>query len=182
MVRVSPERSLGGRRGQLVLLAGVVLALALVPLVLAYLQLGYHEDVAAGTTTGPAGQAEATMDRAVHDAAREVPATYGWARRSEAVETVQTRLEPTVTAVEESGLRRGITRSVAYNQSRAREWAVENCPRGPARQFGRCVTEQGVVVQERRGQTHVLAVAVDIAVTTPDRTVRLSTTITHRAG
>jgi len=165
-----------------VVLAGVALALALVPLALAYLQLGYHEDVAAGTSAGPAEQAEATIERAVHDAARGVPATYGWAQRSAAVSAVRSRLDPAVTTVERSGLRRGIAREVAYNQTRARQWALANCPRGPDREFGRCVAERGVVVQERRGRTHVLAVGFDIEVTGQDRTVWLSTTVTHRAG
>jgi hypothetical protein len=169
-------------RGQLVLLAAVALAVALVPLVLAYLQLGYHDDIHAGTGQSHTQQAESTLERGVHDVAREIPAEYTWADRSAAVDAVQTRLEPTVQAIATSGLSRGTAAGVRYNQTRAQDWADTNCPGGPDRQFGPCLAAEGVVVQERQGRAHVLAVAVDIRVTGPDRTVQLSTTTDIRAG
>ena len=41
-----------------------------------------------------------------------------------------------------------------------------NCPGGPNRDFGPCEATDGVVVQERAGETVVLAVAFDVRVTT----------------
>ena len=55
---------------------------------------------------------------------------------------------------------------VTYNASAASDWAATNCPGGPGRQFGPCEVDRGVVVQERAGRTHVLAVALDVTVTT----------------
>ena len=76
----------GSGRGQLVLVAAVALAVALVPLVLAYLQLGYHDDIRAGSGTAPAGQTETALDRALHDAATDVPSEHSWQERSAAVD------------------------------------------------------------------------------------------------
>jgi hypothetical protein len=171
-----------GERGQLVLLAAVALAVTLVPLVLAYLQLGYHDDIHAGTGQSHTQQAEATLDRSVHDVAGDIPAEYSWAERSSAVDAVQTRLEPTQQAITTAGLDRNTAYAIEYNQTRAQEWADANCPGGPDRQFGSCLAEDGIVVQDRQGRTHVLAVAVDIRVTAPEQTARLSTTIEIRAG
>ena len=54
----------------------------------------------------------------------------------------------------------------ASNASAATDWAATNCPGGSGRRFGPCEADRGVVVQERAGRTHVLAVAVDVTVTT----------------
>jgi hypothetical protein len=169
-------------RGQLVLLAAVALAVTLVPLVLAYLQLGYHEDIHGGTSQSHTQQVDATLERAVHDVASGIPAEYTWAERSTAVDAVRTRLEPTEQSIATSGLDEGAASAVSYNQTRAQGWADTNCPSGPDRQFGPCLVDDGIVVQERQGRTHVLAVAVDVRVTAPDQTVRVATTIDIRAG
>lgn len=178
----SAEPGKGPERGQIVVLAAAALAVALVPLMFAYLQLGYHDDIRAGTGMPPAQQAESTLERSVHDVAREMPAEYRWAERSAAVTAVHEGLEPTVRAITAAGLRRDRAYTVEYNRTRARHWADSNCPGGPERQFGRCVADRGVVVQEREGRTHVLAVAVDLRITTPDRTVSVSTTTRVWAG
>ena len=154
-------------RGQLVILAAVALALALVPIATAYLQLGYHDDREVLTTPTPAADAERLLDRGLHDATSATAGTYAWDDRTTAVATVHELLGPTVAAVERGGLSDGTARTVAFNDSRASAWAAQNCPGGPDRQFGPCEAIDGVVVQDRAGQTHVLAVAVDVQVTTP---------------
>jgi len=58
--------------------------------------------------------------------------------------------------------------TVSPNATRAGAWATKNCPGGPARKFGPCERDGGLVVQERAGRTHVLAFAVDVTVTTDD--------------
>lgn len=152
------------RRGQLVLIAALALVVALVPLVFAYLQLGYHGDVRSAQSVDTA-QVERTLDRSLHDAVSRTDGQYSWSRRGEAVAAVRTDLDDTVADVERSALSDGVVYDVSYNQTRAARWASRQCPAGPARQFGPCEAVQGVVVQERLGRTHVLAVAVDVRAT-----------------
>ena len=172
----------GADRGQLVLLAAIALAVALVPLVLAYLQLGYHDDVRAGGETAPDVQAAATLERGLHDATADVPFEYDWRERDAAVDDVRGQLASTIDAVERSGLDRGTAFTVSYNRTRAARWAARHCPSGPDREFGRCLADRGVIVQERQGRTHVLGAAFDVTVTTPDRELQFSTTVERRTG
>jgi hypothetical protein len=167
-------------RGQLVLVAAAALAVALVPLVLAYLGLGYHDDIHAGSGTAPAGQTETALDRALHDAADGVPSEYSWRERSAAVDTVRDRLAGPIASITAGSLDRGTAVTVGYNETRAARWAAEHCPGGPDRQFGACRADRGVIVQERDGRTHVLGAAFDVTVTTPDRELWFSTTVEHR--
>lgn len=162
-------------RGQIVLLAAITLAVVLVPIVLAYLQLGYHADTEPTTGTAPETAVERELDRAVHDAASGIASTYEWNQRTDAIRTVHNRLDPPIQTLERSQLEDGIAYRLSYNQSRANRWARNHCEKGPDRQFGRCETSHGVVVQNRGGQTHVLAVAFDITVSTPDGERRLTT-------
>ncbi|WP_135830668.1 DUF7261 family protein [Halorussus halobius] len=156
-----------GERAQLVLAAAAVVAVALAPVVVAYLQLGYHGDVTASEEfDAPGRNADRLLSRAVHDAGREVPGDYAWDDREAAVESVRDDVEPRLDALRSSRVESGTVYRVAYNQSAAESWRVANCPGGPDRQFGDCEARRGVVVQERAGETHVLAVAFDVQVTT----------------
>jgi len=140
---------------------------ALAPVVVAYLQLGYHGDVAASEGfDAPTRNADRLLSRAVHDAADGVPGSFAWDDREAAVESVRTALEPRLDALRSSRVESGTVYRVASNQSAADAWRRANCPGGPDRQFGPCEARQGVVIQERGGQTHVLAVAFDVRVTT----------------
>lgn len=154
-----------GKRGQFVLLAAAVLVVALVPMTLAYLQLGYHEDVgAAGVDEDPLHDAERFLDRAVQDAVAGIPDDYAWSRRTSAVTAVRGRLDADLSTLERSRVEEGVVYNVTYNDSRATAWEADNCPGGPDRQFGSCAVDRAVVVQKRAGQTHALAVAVDVRV------------------
>ncbi|WP_136717986.1 DUF7261 family protein [Halorientalis salina] len=162
-------------RGQLVLLAAAVLAIALVPVLLAYLQLGYHGDVTASADyESPGRSAERYLDRAVHEASTDVHGNYSWADRADAIERVRSRLDPRLTTLSTARVESGTATRTAYNQSAAQAWASANCPDGPNRQFGGCEARRGVVVQEREGETHVLAVALDVTITTERGTQRLT--------
>ncbi|MFB6105612.1 MAG: hypothetical protein ABEJ70_01435 [Halobacteriaceae archaeon] len=164
--------SLDCRRAQLVLLAAAVVATALLPATMAYLQLGYHGDVRAArefeASTAPV---RSRFARALPAAARDVPADYGWDARTEAVATVEARLAPTVRAVERGG--RG-ARRVTYNRTAARAVTARGCPGGPDRQFGPCVAVGGVVVQRRSNRTHVVAAALDVRSRAPGRRRRVT--------
>jgi hypothetical protein len=154
-------------RGQLVLVAAAVLAIALAPVVLAYLQLGYHADVAAsGGYDDPVANAGDYLGRAVHEAAADVRSEYDWRARSDAVRAVRDRLNSNRSRLAEARVAAGTAYGTRYNDSAARAWAAANCPDGPNRQFGACEARRGVVVQERAGEAHVLAVALDVTVTT----------------
>ncbi|NEU57743.1 hypothetical protein FXF75_13615 [Halorussus sp. MSC15.2] len=156
-------------RAQLVLAAAALVAIALAPVVVAYLQLGYHADVTASEEyDAPGRNAERLLSRAVHDAAADVPDDFAWDERTAAVNAVRADLRPRVDALRASRVESGTVYQVEYNQSAAESWSDANCPGGPDtdRQFGDCETLRGVVVQERAGETHVLAVAFDVRVTT----------------
>lgn len=155
------------RRGQIVLVAAIFIAVALVPIVFAYLQLGYVGDVeASGEHTAPVMNAERLLGHAVHEAGTNASAEYEWNRRDDAVIEVRDRLQAGIGALERSRIAEGGVYHVSYNDSAAAAWSTTHCPSGPARQFGPCETDRGVVVQERAGETHVLAVAFDVTSTT----------------
>lgn len=167
MSKESPQP--GRERAQLVLAAAALVAIALAPVVVAYLQLGFHADVATSAEyDAPDRNAERLLSRAVHDAASDVPANFAWDERETAVTAVRSALEPRLESLRSSRVESGTVYQVEYNQTAADEWQRANCPGGPAtdRQFGDCEAHQGVVVQERAGETHVLAVAFDVHVTT----------------
>jgi len=155
------------RRGQLVLVAAVLVAVALVPVVLAYLQLGYHDDVrATGEYDDPTADTDGVLDRAVTDVSGDIPRDYAWTQRDAAVTAVRDDLEPTRSRLRTAEVASGTVTNVTYNDSAASAWRAGNCPRGPDRQFGDCVADRGVVVQERVDRTHLLAVAFDVTTTT----------------
>ncbi|SFR90951.1 hypothetical protein SAMN05216559_0858 [Halomicrobium zhouii] len=169
------------RRGQLVLVAAVIIAVAMIPMVLAYLQLGYHADVrASGAHDDPSTEARSVLVRSVHSASVDVPGTFRWSSRDAAVNAVRSDLDPRLSTVETARVDEGIHRNVTYNQTLASRWSSANCPTGPDRQFGSCEAIDGVVVQERAGWTHVLAVAFDLVTDTRRQHTELSTVV--RAG
>jgi hypothetical protein len=164
----------GGDRGQLVLAAAAVLAVALAPVVLAYLQLGYHADVTASAEyDAPVANAERLLDRAVHEGATNATGRP-WNERDETVRTVRDRLAPHLSALATARIESGTAYQIGYNQSAARDWATAHCPSGSNRDFGGCVARDGVVVQRRVGETHVVAVALDVTVTTEGATRRVT--------
>lgn len=154
----------GTDRSQLVLAAAVVIVVALAPVVLAYLQLGVHPDV--GVDDGNYGaDARRFLERATHEAGTEATG-FDWAERERPVERARERLAPRLETLNASRVEEGVAYATVYDDSAAREWAREHCPRGDGRRFGPCRAVDGVVVQERAGETAVLAVAYDVTVTT----------------
>ncbi len=153
-------------RAQLVLATAAIVAVALAPVVFAYLQLGYTGDVAASNEyDAPVQNAKSVLSRAGQDAVQDTD-SYQWSDRDAAITAVRSELRPDLDTLRASRVESGTVYQVEYNQSTARAWAQNNCPRGPNRQFGDCVAERGVIVQNRGGETNVLAVAFDIRVTT----------------
>jgi len=162
-------------RGQLVVLAAAAVALALFPLALAYLQLGYAGDVAAAPTAdAPSTEVTRALDRAGHAATDDVAGEYAWAERSEAVAAYRSGLAGDIADLETARLSDGVATEIDYNQSAAGTAAATSCPSGPNRAFGDCAAIDGVVVQERAGETVVVAVAFDVRVTRPDGVTALT--------
>ena len=158
-------------RGQLVLVAAAVVAVALVPMALAYLQLGYHADVdAAKPDTDHLDDARRLVGQGVRDASADVAGSYRWRERERAVARANASLAPTFERLESRG--RTALVDVAYNATAAEQWTARRCPSDAERDFGPCVVSNGVVVQERAGETHLLAVAVDVRVLGERRTTR----------
>ncbi len=167
-------------RGQLVLIAAVALAVVLIPLVLAFLQLGYHADVAAGSPTITESDVEQPLQQALHDATDSTPETYTWDERHAAAESVTTTMAPTLDTLNHSAVEDGTLIRISPNESHAQAWAASNCPEGPDRDFGECVANDGLILQERDDRTHVLGAAYDIAISTPEKDIELTTVIEPR--
>jgi len=154
-------------RGQLVLVAAVLVAVALAPVVLAYLQLGYHDDVrATAEYDDSTADTVRVLDRTVTRESRAIPNDYPWDDREAAVTAFRGELAPVRSRLRSAEIERGTVTNISYNASAARSWQSANCPGGPNRQFGNCTTDRGVVVQERTERTHVLAVGFDVTTTT----------------
>lgn len=152
-------------RGQFVLAAAALVVLALTPVVFAYLQLGYHPDVRASEAyDSPAANAERVLERAVHEASVGVPANHSWTARGGAVAAVRADVDRTRDVLRRSRVAEGVVYGTRYNDTAARRWVDGNCPDGPGRRFGPCRAIRGVVVQERAGEAHLLAVAVDLTI------------------
>lgn len=163
------------------MLAAVLLALALVPVAFAYLQLGYHDDIGANSPGTAMGETERAVERGVHESAVAIRETFDWERREAAVAAFRDGLASTRRAVSRAELGDGRAVRVEYNQTRAALAADRHCPSGTARQFGDCDAIGGVVVQERAGTTHVLSVAVDLELTGPQQE-RTVTTVLQPTG
>jgi len=163
VVRVTTDR-----RGQLVLAAAALVAVALIPVVAAYLQLGGAAAPHDTTVVRPGTHAETVLSRSVERATPSLPASYAWNEREGAVDAFRDALSPRLDALRESRLVDGTAYVVFYDPAGARAWARTRCPGGPDRQFGSCRTDGGVVVQSRDGRTHVVAVAFRIRVVGPD--------------
>lgn len=178
----SGKRERGRDRAQLVVLAAAAIALAIFPLALAYLQLGYAGDVAAEPTEdAPSAELERALDRAAHAATDDVAGEYAWEDRQEAVAAYREALGTDLTDLETARLSGGVAAEIEYQQTAARTVAESSCPSGPDRKFGPCEAIDGVVVQERAGETVVLAVAFDVRLTRPDGVTEL-TLVVNLAG
>jgi len=154
-------------RGQLVLVAAGVVAIALLPVILAYTQLGYAGlATSEPTATTPDEDALRALERAAYAASTGEQGAAPWTQRSGVAETVAGQFDARAASVETGRVERGQVHEVERNESAAAAWAAAACPGGPNRQFGPCDTVGGVVVQDRLGETHVVAIALDLRTVT----------------
>lgn len=156
-------------RGQLVLVAAGVIAIALVAVLLAYAQLGYVGVAdAEPTTTGSDEDALDTLERAAFVAATDEQGAANWTDRDAVVANVTAAFDDRAATVETASLESGIVHEVEHNETAAEAVAAERCPGGDGREFGACEAIDGVVVQERAGDAHVVAIAIDVRTVTED--------------
>ena len=172
VVRVSRDR------GQVVLLAAVVVAVALVPMALAYAQLGYAPSDEASPPADVDGVRRA-LSTAFAGAAADTDGEYRWRNRTEAVDGVRAELADDVARVERTAVGGGRSLLVSYGDAEAETWAAENCPGGRGRAFGPCHADGGVVVQQRGTDTVVVAAAFDLSVVAAEE--RTNATVLVRA-
>jgi len=150
----------------MVLLAAALAALALLPVVIAYLQLGAHPDVGARAEPGhETDRIVRALERAADNASRAVSGTEPWADRTATLAAFDRTLRSDRREIETARLDRGVSVRVRRNTTAAESWT--DCPSGPTRQFGDCVVRDGVVLQERAGETYVVAVAFEVRVVDP---------------
>lgn len=164
------------RRGQMVITMAVVVTIALVPVAAAYLQLGYASNTRPIATGMEPDDTIRALSQTVDAAAAEVAGEYEWNDRAEAVETVRIHMDPRIDRIEATQDASTTALNVTYNRSRAAHIASTDCPSGPGRAFGSCESHEGVVVQERAGETVIIAVALDIHTVDPDGELH----VTHR--
>lgn len=149
------------RRAQLVLLAAALAAVALVPIAAAYAQLGAHPDVTARTDPGvTSDRVVQELHRSVVNASLGVNGQYAWSDRSRAVELVRATVAADARGIARAAANQTTAVNVSFNQTAAE--AFDDCPGGPNRVFGDCRATDGVVVQSRTNETHLVAVALDV--------------------
>jgi hypothetical protein len=163
-------------RGQVVLLAAVVVAVALVAMTTAYHGLGYRGDVRATAEIGdedPVSTAERRLQQSVDAVA--VGPVRPWDRRNVTVVDVREALANSTVEQQRAGTTRRTVFVVEEDARAASMWATEDCPRGPMRAFGPCRAIGGVVVQERANETVLVGVAIELTVRSPrsETTARL---------
>jgi len=147
-------------RAQLVVLAGAVVAVALVPVLVAGLQVGATAvDQPRTATVADTRRGVATaLDRHAHRTR-----DYRWGRRAAAVDRLQAAIAPALARL--AAPTDGTVQRLEYAPAAA---ATVDCPAGPARRFGVCAVVDGVVVQNRGGVVHVVAVAVRVTIVGPE--------------
>jgi len=150
-------------RGQLVLVAAAVIAIALIGILFAYLQLGYHPDV--DRSSEPTGEeAVSFLDRSVHSAAAETAGEYGWNERAALVAAVRSEIDDDIATLETARIKEGVGYRIQYARETATEWDGDVCRSEPGKRFGDCKPENGIIVQERAGEAVLVAVAFDVNV------------------
>jgi len=144
-------------------------------------RVGFHRQRSAGVpcVADPTGSRPAPHHSAVHNASDGVAREHDWSDRGAAVDAIRATLAGPLESLRTARLEQGTVYRVAYNASAAGAYAPDACPGGDGRAFGPCEADRGVVVQERAGDTHVVAVALDLTVVGEDR--RVETTLVVRA-
>ncbi|WP_049986761.1 DUF7261 family protein [Halobellus rufus] len=159
-------------RAQVVLVAAAVVAVAFLTMTLAYAQLGYDGDrTGAGSVDVVAVEdVERSLGSSFRAAVREeanAERDSSWGARDAVVQRVRDGVDADSGRLEAVYAEGDRSLVVAFDEAAAGEWRESNCPAGPGRAFGPCRAIDGVVVQERVGETTPIAAAFRIRVVSP---------------
>jgi hypothetical protein len=178
----STERGQSGAdsdRGQIVLVAAAVVAIAFLSMTLAYAQLGYDADrTGAGTVEAASvSEIDRSLTGSLRAAARKV--RHGgdaptWRDHRAVADRVRVSLASDTGRLERAHAAESRSVTIELDDATATQWARKRCPGGLGRDFGPCRAIDGIVVQERAGETAVVAAAFRIRVVSPAE----STTVT----
>lgn len=158
---MSDDATTTGTRGQLVLVAAAVIAIALLVILAAYVQLGYTGDVrAVAATDAPTADAGVALEqaasiagsRATGDSPRATARAFDRTFR-EAVATIESV---------------DVDRTAVYRVDRNTTAAMQYVQRCEAAAFGSCTVIDGIIIQQRAGTPTVWGVTVDLRVVSPD--------------
>jgi hypothetical protein len=165
-------------RGQIVLVAAAVVAVALLSMTLAYAQLGYDADrTGAGTVdVASVSEVDRSLTGSLRAAAREVRRDddHAWRDRRTVAERVAGSLDADADRLERTHAEESRSLTVELDDAAATRWAREQCPGGDGRAFGPCRAIDGVVVQERADETTIVAAVFRVRIVSPAE----STTVT----
>jgi hypothetical protein len=163
----------------MVLLAAVVVAVALVPMAVAYAQLGYDADRSPGSAGVTLDDVRRSLDASFTAAALDVDGTADANDAASAASAVRDAVRADVARLERdvAATDRGL--AVSSNATAAAAWAADRCPDGDGRDFESCRVESGVVVQVRAGEVTALAAAFDVSLVGPGE--RTEATVVVRA-
>ncbi|MFB6154015.1 MAG: hypothetical protein ABEJ27_07165 [Halodesulfurarchaeum sp.] len=156
-------------RGQLVLVAGAVVAVALVAILGAALLLGYQPSETPPASPVPGTDIERAVGAAMYEAGPQIR-ELSWGNRERAVTRLEARLQSVLDDLQTAGVTQPRVQVIEYDTERARRLAQQACPEGGARQFGECAAVRGVVVQNRGNRTHLVAVTLRVTVQTEGST------------
>ena len=144
-------------------MAAAFVALALVPMALAYVQLG-HDPGATAPETADTDELRTAVDAAADAAAANVSGRARWGDRTSAVAAADATFRAELARATSAYADRGVLVTVTADDDAADRWASERCPSGEMRRFGECEGRGGFVVQDRAGEVHVVGVAVTVRV------------------
>lgn len=168
-----------GDRGQIVLVAAAVVAVAFLSMTLAYAQLGYDADrTGAGTVeVAQVSDLDQSLTGSLRAVAREV--RHGddaptWRDHRAVADRVRVSLAADTDRLERAHASESRSVTIELDDATATRWARERCPDGRGRDFGPCRAIDGIVVQERAGETVVVTAAFRIRIVSPAE----STTVT----
>ena len=166
-------------RGQIVLVAAAVVAVALLSMTLAYAQLGYDADRrGAGVAVAPVSEIDRSLTGSLRTAAREARRRAdrrSWADHRSVANRVRESIRADVDRVERANAAESRSISIELQDTAATRWARTRCPDGRGRDFGPCRAIGGIVVQERAGETAVVAAAFRIRIVSPAESTTVTT-------
>ncbi|WP_375797397.1 hypothetical protein [Halobellus sp.] len=159
-------------RGQVVLVAAAVVAVALLAMTAAFAQFGYDADRRAAAEGDVASLSAVDRSLTVSFRAATLDATAGdhtvaWRDRRAVGTRIRASMLADIDRLERSHAERGRSLSATFAAAEATRWAQTRCPSGRGRTFGACRAIDGVVVQERAGRTTPVAAVVRVRIVSP---------------